>query len=56
MDVLYDQIGARSTFDQGETAEFGAGPDRLHLFDADTGETLYHSDRALDAEERPPVQ
>ncbi|MWV65057.1 sn-glycerol-3-phosphate ABC transporter ATP-binding protein UgpC [Halorubrum sp. JWXQ-INN 858] len=37
------QISARSTLSGGERVEFGTDPDRLHLFDGETGEALYHS-------------
>jgi multiple sugar transport system ATP-binding protein len=46
-EIVKFQIGARSPLEPGETVSFGADPDRLHLFDPETGEALYHSDQRV---------
>ncbi len=50
------KVGARSSLRQGDVVEFGADLDRLHLFDDETGATLYHSDRSLETAEQPLSQ
>ena len=38
----------RREFEPGETVHVECDPDRLHLFDAETGEAVYHSENAGD--------
>ncbi|AXR76704.1 ABC transporter ATP-binding protein [Natrarchaeobaculum sulfurireducens] len=47
------KVSARSSLRQGDTVEFGADLDRLHLFDDETGAAVYHSDRSLETTEQP---
>ncbi|NGM70556.1 ABC transporter ATP-binding protein [Natronolimnobius sp. AArcel1] len=46
------KVSARSSLRQGDIVEFGADLDRLHLFDDETGTTIYHSDRSLETAEK----
>jgi multiple sugar transport system ATP-binding protein len=46
------QVGARSELRRNETVEFGVASDRLHLFDEETGEAVYHSNRTAAPIER----
>jgi multiple sugar transport system ATP-binding protein len=46
-ELIKFQISARSALESGDTVSFGTDLDRLHLFDPETGETLYHSDQQI---------
>jgi len=42
-DEIHVKVEPRSEIQPGETIEVGFDPDRLHLFDARSGDALYHS-------------
>lgn len=42
-DTVRVQSEPREAIDRGDTVELAYDPDRLHLFDSETGATLYHS-------------
>lgn len=47
------QSTPRLHFDTGDEIEIGYEPERLHLFDHDSGQTVYHSDSSVSLAEQP---
>ncbi|WP_134671791.1 ABC transporter ATP-binding protein [Halorussus marinus] len=48
-------LPARSPVGVGDAVSLAADPERLHLFDPESGEALYHSSTELDATEAEPL-
>ncbi|MFP9190109.1 ABC transporter ATP-binding protein [Natronosalvus vescus] len=54
-ELLKFQIEARRQLETGETLDFSADTDRIHLFDPETGHARYHSDQSVDAPDQTPT-